>query len=197
MLKTNLLLGNFLFFLTSLGFSDALGPYEVSLYTGIHSLIKLGDTRSVVAKVMPEKGNQNDLSEFTDFPDCKIIEGINYKKLGITAYFNRSGAALIILEEPFKGNIRSKKINLFSLGPPPVSGTWGEFLSKELGAPDFVVTGGNLNSTGFFYSWGDITFNASGPNQVALYRDSSIRNYREKYFGRKLKMFPESPTKEK
>jgi hypothetical protein len=174
-----------------------LGPYEVSLFTGINPLIKLGDPQGVVGKAMPLTGSKVDLSEFSDFPDCKIVDGLIYKKLGITAYFNRSGAVLIILEEPFKGNIRSKKINLFALGPSPGAGTWSDFLNKELGSPDFVVTGGSLNSTGFFYSWGDISFNASGPNQVALYRDPAVRKYREKFFGRRLKILPEATSIEK
>lgn len=197
MLKKTLNLVVLLILMAPAAFSEDSGPYEVSLFTGISPLIKLGDPLTSVSKSISQKGSKSDLSDFAEHADCKIVEGLSFKKLGITAYFNRSGVALIILEEPFKGSIRSKKINLFALGPPPNSGTWGEFITKELGPPDFVVTGGNLNSTGFFYSWGDITFNASGPNQVALYRDVAIKKYREKYFGRKLKMFPETSINEK
>lgn len=186
-----------LILLPGASFSETNPTYEVSLFTGIPPLVKLGDPLSVVKKAVKSSESKVDLSDFENCPDCKVIQGVQFDKLGLSVFFNRLGANLIIIQAPFRGSIRSKKIELFQLGPTPSGGTWGDFITKELGAPDFIVTGGNLNSRGFFYPWGDISFNASGPNQLALYRDSNLRTYREKSFGRKLKIFPENQTSDK
>lgn len=186
-----------LILLSGVSFSEPHSNYEVSLFTGIPPLVKLGDPLSVVKKAIKASESKVDLADFENCPDCKVSQGIQFDQLGLSIFFNRLGANLIIIQAPFKGSIRSKKVELFPLGPPPSGGTWGDFITKELGAPDFIVTGGNLNSRGFFYSWGDISFNASGPNQLALYRDPNLRKYREKSFGRKLRIFPENPSSDK
>jgi len=165
--------------------------HEVSLFTGIDKLVKLGDPVSMTLKQNPQGYEKISISDSDELKALKIEEGLAYPGLGLKIYYRASGAALVILQEPFAGKIRSKKIALFPFSTSP-SGTWEEYLTKELGIPDFTVTGGRLNSKALFYSWGDISFNAMGPNQLALYRDSLIAKYREKNFGRELQILPKS-----
>ncbi|NBX77120.1 MAG: hypothetical protein EBQ92_11245 [Proteobacteria bacterium] len=178
-----------------LGFSTVVlanaPSYEVSLFTGINRLVKLGDPLSITRKQNPQGSEKISVSDTDELKSLKIEEGLSYPGMGLKIYYRHSGAALIILQEPFSGKIRSKKIALFPFGPSPL-GTWEEYLIKELGIPDFTVTGGRLNSKALFYSWGDISFNAMGPNQLALYRDSKIAKYREKNFGRELQILPKT-----
>ena len=168
--------------------------FEVSLYTGISSLVKLGDTFQGVTKRISQPFERVSVNQDEDLKSLRFSQAIHYKDLGLKIYFRRTGVALITLQEPFQGTIRTKKIPLFPFGPAP-QGTWEEVLVKELGPPDFVVSGGKLNSKALFYSWGDISFNAMGPNQLALYRDSSIIKYREKNFGREVQVVPETKKK--
>jgi hypothetical protein len=180
-----------------LGFSTlalagpASNSYEVSLFTGLSKVVKLGDPVSITLKQNPQGYEKISISDSDELKSLKIEEGLAYPGLGLKIYYRHSGAALILLQEPFAGKIRSKKIALFPFEPSPV-GTWEEYLVKELGIPDFTVTGGRLNSKALFYPWGDISFNAMGPNQLALYRDNKIAKYREKNFGRELQIMPNS-----
>ncbi len=167
--------------------SESPKAFEVSLFTGISSLVKLGDTYPGVTKRIPYPFEK--LPENEDLKALRLTQAIYYRDLGLRVYFRRTGAVLITLQEPFKGTLRTKKIPLFPFGPAP-QGTWEEVLVKELGPPDFVVSGGRLNSKALFYSWGDISFNAMGPNQLALYRDPSVIKFREKNFGREVQVMP-------
>lgn len=185
-----MLIKKFLFYFSTLILAQPLPqPHEVSLYTGVGSLVKLGDPLSYTLKQIPKGFEKIPVSQSEDLRDLKIEEGLIHRELGIKIYYRSSGAVLIILQEPFTGKIRAKKTTLFPFGPSP-SGTWEQFLVRDIGIPDFTVSGGRLNSTGLFYSWGDISFNAMGPNQLALYRDSAIAKYREKNFGREIQILP-------
>ena len=165
--------------------------YEVSLFTGIPKLAKLGDSYQILTQTIPHPYEALPLPEAPEFQVLKISQAVLYPALGLRIYFRREGAVLITIQEPFKGKIRSKKIDLFPFARSP-AGTWEAYLIKQLGIPDFTVSGGRLNSKGLFYSWGDISFNAMGPNQLALYREPSIAKYREKNFGREITLSPES-----
>lgn len=169
---------------------NPLPTYEVSLFTGIPKLAKLGDSYQVLTQTIPHSYESLPLPEAPEFQALKISQAVLYPALGLRIYFRREGAVLITLQEPFKGKIRSKKIDLFPFVRSP-AGTWEEYLIKQLGIPDFTVSGGRLNSKGLFYSWGDISFNAMGPNQLALYREPSIAKYREKSFGREITLSPQ------
>jgi len=187
----------FLFYFSSLALANPVSaPYEVSLFTGIGTLVKLGDPVSLTVKQIQKEPEKLAVSESEELRALKIEEGLSYRELGLKIYYRNSGAVLIILQEPFSGKIRAKKTTLFPFGPAP-SGTWEQYLVRDLGIPDFTVTGGRLNSTGLFYSWGDISFNAMGPNQLALYREPAIAKYREKNFGREVQIMPATGSEPK
>ncbi|NDC23821.1 MAG: hypothetical protein EB078_03160 [Proteobacteria bacterium] len=163
--------------------------FDVSLFTGISSLLKLGDSYTKVTQGLHYSFKPLKLVESPEMARLKIEQAIFYPELGLRVYFRRNGAILITLQEPFKGTIRTKNISLFPFGPCP-TGDWESFLIKELGNPEFKMTGGKFNSQGLFYSWGDISFNKMGPNELALYRDPLVTKYREKNFGRELTVSP-------
>jgi len=91
---------------------------------------------------------------------------------------------LLEFQEPFRGKILGKTLPLFTLQPNDKK--WDEQVFRALGEPIARTSGGRLGSEGFFYSWGDISFNKTGINELALYRDPSIARFRIKFFGRQL-----------
>lgn len=166
--------------------------YEVSLFTGISGLLKLGDSSTKVTTAVSSPFEKLKLVQTKEVTQLQLSDVLFFKELGLKVYFRKNGAVLITLQEPFKGNVRTKNIALFPFGPCP-TGDWESFLTKELGIPDFKLTGGRFNSVSLFYSWGDMSFNNNGPNELALYRDPQVRKYREKNFGRELHLLPTSP----
>jgi len=166
--------------------------FEVSLFTGISGLLKLGDSYNKVTTAISSPFEKLTLAETKEVTQLKLSDVIFFKQWGLKVYFRKNGAVLITLQEPFKGNVRTKNIALFPFGPCP-TGDWELFLTKELGIPDFKLTGGRFNSASLFYSWGDMSFNNNGPNELALYRDPLVRKFREKNFGRELHLVPTSP----
>jgi len=163
---------------------------EVNLYSGVPEFAKLGDSegqlleRSKILKPeiteIPRQPNSEDRLSFT-----KIL---SYKPVGVRVYMRHNRVALIELQEPFRGNISGKKLQVFSFAPPS-GDSWEAALIKEFGNPAVRASGGRFGSEAFFYSWGDVSFNRMGPNEIAIYRDSDISNVRQKSFGRDVKFF--------
>ena len=166
------------------------GPFELSLYTGVVKLVKLGDPLSVTLNQVQKKWVDIPI-EKTELPELKIEKAIHFPELGIKVFYRNKKAAMILFQEPFQGVLRTSKIKLFPFESAP-QGTWEEYLIKKLGKPKWIVSGGRLNSKGLYYPWGDISFNAMGPNQIALYRDPAFLKYREKDFGREVFLGPTS-----
>lgn len=174
------------------GISQAADPapmMEISLFTGIPGVARIGES---FTEVNQRKVHPHERLDFKDDPEIvklKITDALVFPTLGTKIYFRRTGAVLIVSQEPFKGSIKNKKIRLFSFSVPAVS-DWGELLLRELGQPQARASGGRFGSEGLFYSWGDLSYNRMGPNQLALYRDLEVGKYRLNNFGREVQMFP-------
>lgn len=161
----------------------------MSLYTGIPGVASLGDTYNSVTENSKYPYERVDVDPTSELGKLGFNEFVHFKTLGTRVYFKRDGVGFITAQEPFKGTIKGKKINLFSFSVPPVA-NWESHLIKELGQPDARASGGRFGSEGLFYNWGDISYNRMGPNELALYRNPELSKYRLTNFGRELTLFP-------
>ena len=164
---------------------------DVNLFTGIPDRVRLGENETSVLNKM--KGWQYQREEYAESSGAErslFSHSFEYRQLGIKVYFQRSQVILIELQDPFRGTIQSKKLAIFQLATPP-DVSWEDYLSRQFGPPNQRVTGGRLGSASLFYGWGDISYNHTGPNEIALYRDPRILEYRQGNFGRVLRLFPE------
>lgn len=170
------------------GLARADKEYEVSLFTGISGLVKLGDSYATVVKNIVSPRTDIPLDTDPELTKLGFAQGVAFKKMGMKLFFSRTGVVLITMQEPFAGFVKSKKIKLFSFMTPPVD-DWESFLIRELGNPELRASSGRLSSQALFYPWGDISFNRMGPNELALYRDAKIAKYRQTKFGREVILF--------
>ncbi len=185
-----------LFFFTARFFSSAPNRdlaneanFLVNLHSGIPDIIRLGDTEAQLAE--RSKKYQRTKQEVKASPETAKIDFSHlyiYSEIGLRAYFRKNRVALIELQEPFRGTIHGRKLQLFSFAPPPGQ-SWEELLIREFGMPQARASGGKLGSEAMFYFWGDISFNRMGPNQLALYHDGDISSFRQTNFGRDMKFF--------
>ena len=165
---------------------------DVNLYSGVPEFAKLGDSEGQLIerskKIKPE---------ITDIPRQVSATGEDrlsfnkiffYKPVGMRVYMRHGRVALIELQEPFRGSIQGKKLQVFSFAAPSGE-SWEDALVKEFGNPVVRASGGRFGSEAFFYSWGDVSFNRMGPNELAIYRDNDLSNLRQKSFGRDVKFF--------
>lgn len=161
---------------------------EVSLYAGIPALAKIGDSREAVK----ERGRFSPSRALSSIDESLTKIGITdaffYSKIGTRVYFRADHVVLIELQEPFRGIVKTSNLPIFPFALPP-GNSWEELLVKDFGPPTNRVQGGRLASDSLFYNWGDISYNRMGPNQIALYRDTDIRKYRETSFGRVIEMW--------
>ncbi len=158
---------------------------EVSLFSGVDTIVRLDDTESDTMSRTPERCESEPIAVDSPLAELKFTQLCEYKSLGIKAYYRFGRVALLELQEPFHGVVKGKNLRLFGL--TRVAGkTWRDTLIQRFGAPGAESQGGRLSSQGLFYYWGDIAFNGQGPNQLALYRDQTIRTYRGQNFGRVL-----------
>lgn len=163
---------------------------EVNLYSGVQGVAKIGDSESQLLdrgkRWNPEVidgGRQVSGERATNW--SKVYA---FKDLGMKVYFVAGRVALIELQEPFRGKIQGKKMQIFSFAPPEGS-SWEDTIVKEFGTPQVKASGGRFGAEAFFYAWGDISFNRMGPNELAIYRDREISPIRQKSFGRDVKFF--------
>ncbi len=169
---------------------DVPKSLEVNLYSGVPEFAKLGDSEGQLLdrskKIKPEI---TDLTrKITSEDKLSFTKILTFKPLGMRVYFRHGRVALIELQEPFRGAIQGKKLQVFSFATP-TGGSWEETLIKEFGNPVVRASGGRFGSEAFFYSWGDISFNRMGPNELAIYRDTDLSAFRQKAFGRDVKFF--------
>jgi hypothetical protein len=167
---------------------------ELSLYTGIPGVARLGETYQKTTQNAAYAWESIGVPQEPAYEKLGFTDVVYFKAVGTRVYFRRGGVAMIVAQEPFKGIIKSKNIHLFAFSVPPVS-DWEAHLLKELGMPEARASGGRFSSEGLFYSWGDISYNRMGPNEIALYRDSELSKFRTNNFGRELKFFPDQGKK--
>ena len=166
----------------------SLPSMEVNLFAGIEKLAKLGDNEEMVIKRTAwtkVKTIEVSIPDQREFGFSKIL---HIPDAGARVYLRYGYTSLILLQEPFHGNILGKKFKVFTFSIPG-GNTWEEALVKELGAPTSKGDGGRFGSESLMYSWGDIAFNRMGPNELALYRDQTMAKFRQKNFGRVVQFF--------
>jgi hypothetical protein len=160
----------------------------VSLYFGIEPWVRLGDSQSQVMSRLRGQWDKLDISGNAELAAAGVTEALKLSDHGVKAYFRNDRVVLIELQSPFEGKIQGRKVVLFPYQGRALA-SWEETLKRDFGPPNSQASGGGLGSDCFFYSWGDISFNNVGANQLALYRDASIAAYRQKNYGRVLKIF--------
>jgi hypothetical protein len=163
--------------------ASSLPPLELSLYLGIDHLVRLSDTEGEILAHSQGLGKKSDLP--SDLAALKFTAMVSMDVVGVRAYVRNGRVALIEVQDPFKGGIQGRKIKLFPFKLPP-GNTWDEALIREFGEPSLRASGGRFGSEALFYSWGDLSFNRMGPNQIAVYRDPDIAQYRKQNFGRNI-----------
>ncbi len=161
---------------------------ELSLHTGIRQLVNVGDSEEKVMERSQWKPERVDLSKDPGVDRVKFSHMLFFKEIGTRAYFRNGRVALIEVQDPFKGVIQGKKIEVFKLANSSPE-TWDQVLIGELGQPNMRAGGGTFGSEALYYGWGDISFNGSGPNEIAIYRDPEIIKFRQTSFGRKINLF--------
>ncbi len=161
---------------------------ELSLYSGIRQLVNINDTEEKILERSPWKPERTDLSQDPGVERIKFTHVLFFKEIGTRAYFRNGRVALIEVQDPFQGVIQGKKLFVFRLAPADPD-HWSNILMAELGSPQMRMGGGKFGSEALYYSWGDISFNAQGPNEIAIYRDPEIIKFRQTTFGRKIKIF--------
>jgi hypothetical protein len=164
----------------------SLPPLELSLYLGVQNLVRLSDTESEIMSHARGLAKKGDVSPA--LTALKFTQVVGVETEGVRAYLRNGRVALIELQEPFKGGIQGKKIKLFPFTIPPGK-SWDEALIREFGEPELRASGGSFGSEALFYSWGDISYNRMGPNQIAVYRDPDIAQYRKQNFGREIRFW--------
>lgn len=163
---------------------------ELSLHTGIRQLVNIGDSEE---KVMERSRSQwkperVDLTQDPGVERVKFSHMLFFKEIGTRAYFRNGRVALIEVQDPFLGVVQGKKLEVFKLAKSAAA-PWDQVLIGELGEPTMRAGGGNFGSEALYYGWGDVSFNANGPNEIAIYRDPEIVKFRQTNFGRKINLF--------
>jgi hypothetical protein len=161
---------------------------ELSLYSGIRQVVNINETEEKALERGTYKPERVDLSAEPGVDRVKFSHLLFYKEVGVRAYFRNGRVALIEVQDPFQGNVQGHRLPIFKLTNADPD-HWDRMLIAELGVPNARMGGGNFGSEALYYSWGDISFNAKGPNEIAVYRDPEIAKYRQTSFGRKIKIF--------
>lgn len=165
---------------------------RVALYSGVRNFVNMNDSETVLQKRLKDYAAEKvevKGDNLATLAHLKISHVTRYPELGITAYFKKNRVALIELQEPFKGEIQGKQIKIFEIENAPEGKTWKKVLQRKFGSPNARGSGGTFGSEALFYTWGDISYNKNGINQVSIYRDRDISIYRQKNFGRKMELF--------
>lgn len=164
----------------------------INLYTGIRNFVSLGDTEADVKRLTQYTFVQEEITpEAANAPlsEIKVTHLFYYKDIGTKLYFRDGRVVLMEIQEPFKGAISGKTIKLFQFEARADTKSWGEVLEREFGPSTARGSGGRFGAEALYYSWGDISYNRMGPNEIALYTDSTITGYRQRTFGREIRLF--------
>ena len=151
--------------------------FLVSPYTGIPNLVSLGDSFKKVTNNSNRDFTVLDITSNSSLTFLGMVYGIFFPSIGTSIYFKRGGSCLIVLESPFKGKIRSTNLPLFEQNNDE-SFDWEQSIRNELGPPQKKDRDISSSNNLYFYSWGDIEFNADGIVRMMLYRDPRIALFR-------------------
>ena len=168
---------------------EAPPSLELSLYSGIRGVVNINDTEDKLLENKQYHPEKTDLSNEPGVDRIKFTHMLFFKEIGTRAYFRNGRVALIEIQDPFQGTIQGKKLKVFKLANATPDDSWDRILIAEFGQPTQRMGGGSFSSEAMYYGWGDIAFNAKGPNEIAIYRDPEISKYRQTGFGRKIKIF--------
>ncbi len=163
----------------------------IHLFSGIRDFVRLGD-------------NENDVKRQARFPyvveevppdpptaTLRAVEVSHlyyFKDIGTKIYFRSGRVVLVEVQEPFKGVILGKPLKLFQFEQRNDK-PWSDFLEREFGSAIARGAGGRFGAESLYYPWGDISFNKNGPNEIAIYTDPAISQYRQRNFGREIRLF--------
>jgi hypothetical protein len=164
----------------------------IHLYSGIRNFVRLGDNESDVKRA---SANMSYVREDIALdPPTATLRAVDvtylfyYKAIGTKVYFRNGQVVLLEMQEPFRGVILGKTMKFFQFELRQDK-TWAEILEREFGGPIARGAGGRFGAEALYYPWGDISFNKMGPNEIALYTDPAISQYRQRSFGREIRLF--------
>ena len=162
---------------------------ELVVNSGIRDVVRLGDSEGLVEQHVVGVLHKPPVHEdpAAEQLGCDLI--FEMDDIGARAYFRRGKVALIRIQTPFHGTIRGGKLKAFTIAPAPPKEGWDDYLMHEFGQPLLHASGGTFGSEALFYSWGDISYNRSGPNEIAIYATPDISAYRQRNFGRDMRLF--------
>ncbi len=163
----------------------------INLFAGIRNFVSLGDTEPDVKRLTQYPfGQENTAAEGPNasLAEIKVTHLFYYKGIGTKVYFREGRVVLLEIQEPFKGVVMGKTIKLFQFEARPDK-SWGEVLEREFGPSTARGSGGRFGAEALYYPWGDISYNRMGPNEMALYTDPAIAQYRQRNFGREIRLF--------
>lgn len=161
----------------------------ISRYSGVVGIAQIGDSEAAILSRVKWQSKKSPLPKNHALTKIRFSHMVAFPESGIRAYFRNDKVALLEIQDPFLGEIQGTRLRVFLLTNTKQE-KWEDVLQAELGRqPRARYGNGKLNSEAFFYDWGDIAFNASGPNEIAVYRDPEIAKYRQTNFGRKLEMW--------
>jgi hypothetical protein len=163
-------------------------PLRLSFYAGISKVARMGDPESLVLKNTLFKAVPEPVDAASDLGKLGFTKIISFDEIGVRVFIRHSQVAMIEVHDHFPGVIEGKGNKPFGAPTPPEKG-WEEALVQLYGFPQTRATGGRLGSAALFYSWGDISFNRVGPNEIALYQAPDIAAFRQKDFGQGLSLF--------
>lgn len=163
----------------------------INLFSGIRNFVSLGDTEADVKRFTQYPFVQEGLATegtSASLAEVKVTHLFFYKDIGTKIYFREGRVVLMEIQEPFKGVIMGKTIKLFQF-ESRTDKSWGEVLEREFGTSTARGSGGRFGAEAIYYPWGDISYNKMGPNEIALYTDPAIAQYRQRNFGREIRLF--------
>ncbi len=162
----------------SIAFGLGTNRYNVSLYTGVPEISKLGESLKQITERSKLPFNLSEIQSDDKLNQLGISAAIKFPNQGVRLYFKHNTCSLILLEPPFYGTILNTKLNLFD-SQRPKNTEWWDLIEQYLGKPEYVRNNtSRVIGDVFYYNWGEIQFGASGIRKVLLYRDPNIKKFR-------------------
>jgi len=161
---------------------------QVDLYSGVSEIALIGETQTEFDQHRRLILDRGPASSPGGLESVGVSQVFDYSNVGTRVFMKAGRVAMISMRRPFRGEIENKKMTLFETNRPRDK-TWKEVLIEKLGNPIHEITAGIIGTSGLFYAWGDVAYNAMGPNEIALYRDYEIAKYRKDHLGEDVQIF--------